>query len=97
MKSIIIIIFGFFVFSSFAIGSIIEDDYEFFKKNGVYKNFVTLIEKSNGLEIPDKEGGRTEYEIADLAISKGAYIQDITAKNVGKRPGLPGQNTVKDR
>ena len=70
-----IIIIVFFVFSFFASpifgdNIIIETNQEepipIINNSVGSLNAITLIEKSNGLEIPAKEGGNTEYELADL-------------------------------
>jgi hypothetical protein len=63
-RSMIFLIIGFVIFStmtSFS-GSNISQE----KETAPLSKTITFVEKSTGLQIPTKEGGNTEYELADM-------------------------------
>jgi len=47
----------------------------------ISKDTITLISKSDGLEIPEKEGGKTEYEVADM--NHDGYLDIISVGDHG--------------
>jgi hypothetical protein len=49
--------------------------------NKIFNKNIVLTEKSSGLEIPGKEGGNTEYEIAD--INDDGYLDIISVGDHG--------------